>query len=93
MEQTTKTTAKSNKKFFVLGGKWWDKANGNTYTRAKIMDTNGQIYYTHFEYGYGNYYLQLAKEYLKNKYPNKNIIVYNIGSFYDKKSIISNGRF
>jgi len=72
----------------VIGGKYWDKANGNTYHKAKIIDgTTGEITYSDYEYGYGTAYMQTAKEI----FPNEMLI--DGGSFYMKKADCKNGRF
>lgn len=86
-------TKKTTKKFFILGGKWFDKANGNTYCKTKIMDTKGNIFYTDYEYGYGNYYKHSAEQFLKNKHPKAEIVLFDMGCIYDTKANIKNGNF
>lgn len=55
------------RKYVVLGGKWFDKVNGNTYHNAKIVDTEtGHIFYSGLRYGYGNAYLDSAAEAIKD---------------------------
>ena len=75
------------KSFVVIGGKWFDKVNGNTYHTAKIIDgQTGETYFSRFQYGYGSQYLQSAREYIKDTL---NILDCNIidgGSFYIKKA-------
>lgn len=52
----------------VLGKKWFDKVNGNTYFSARIIidfQMEGEkIYYIPYEYGYGDQYLYTAFDYL-----------------------------
>ena len=57
------------------------------------MDTNGNIFYTEYEYGYGNYYKHLAEQFLKNKFPKFEIILFDMGCIYDKKTNIKNENF
>lgn len=53
----------------VLGRKWWDKVNGNTYHTARIMVNGVTVGKTEFSYGYGDHYVQSAADWLeKNGY-------------------------
>jgi len=53
----------------VLGRKWWDKVNGNTYNTARVMVNGVTVGKTEFQYGYGDFYVQAAAEWLeKNGY-------------------------
>lgn len=82
------------KKFVVIGGKWFDKVNGNTYHTAKIIDTEtGTIYYNRFQYGYGTHYLTTAREYIEGDLGVKDFEIINGGELYGRKSDIKNGRF
>ena len=81
----------ANKKnqFVVIGGKWWDRINGNTYHRSKIIDAkHNKIYYTSFEYGYGSQYLSTARDYIKDVLKLKSFDIVDGGSFYDLKRVI-----
>ena len=83
-----------NKTYVVIGGKWFDKINGNTYNSAKIIDTeSGSRFYTRFTYGYGSAYLQEAREYIKEELQQDGARIIDGGSFYGKKSEIKNGQF
>ena len=54
--------------YVVVGGKWFDKANGNTYCNAKIYDPRtSTIFYAGYEYGYGRYYLESAKQAIQRR--------------------------
>ena len=53
------------KSITVLGRKWWDKINGNTYHTAQIMIDGHTVGKTEFSYGYGDHYLQSAAEWLE----------------------------
>ena len=82
------------RKFVVIGGKWFDKVNGNTYNSAKIIDTEtGCAYYTHFCYGYGSAYLHEADDYIKNVLGVSEFSTIDGGSFYMKKADAKNGNF
>lgn len=63
---TTKVKIKS---ITILGRKWFDKVNGNTYNTAQIMVNGETVGKTEFQYGYGDYYVQAAGDWLeKNGY-------------------------
>lgn len=63
---TKRTKAKT---ITVLGRKWWDKENGNTYHTAQVMVNGETVGKTEFQYGYDDHYLQSAAEWLeKNGY-------------------------
>lgn len=80
--------------FVVIGGKWFDKVNGNTYNSAKIIDTEtGRAYYTPFCYGYGSAYLHEAENYIKEELKQSNARIIDGGSFYVKKADAKNGNF
>lgn len=54
--------------YVVVGGKWFDKVNGNTYCNAKIYDPRtSTIFYAGYEYGYGSYYLETAKKEIQRR--------------------------
>lgn len=72
----------------VIGGKWFDKVNGNTYFNRKIIDgRTGEVTYSGYEYGYGTAYLHTARE----MFPEDTII--DGGRFYLKKSDLKNNNF
>jgi hypothetical protein len=57
------------KSITILGRKWFDKVNGNTYNTAQIMVNGETVGKTPFQYGYGDFYLQAAGLWLEeNKY-------------------------
>ena len=84
-----------NKKVFVvIGGKWFDKVNGNTYNSAKIIDTeSGNRFYTRFTYGYGSAYLSEARDFIRTELNQDGARIIDGGSFFGKKSEIKNGQF
>ena len=55
------------KAIFVLGLKWFDKVNGNTYNRAVVFLDNGERISTEYQYGYGNDYYYNAKKLCNEK--------------------------
>jgi hypothetical protein len=62
-------TKRKIKSITVLGRLWFDKINGNTYNTAVIMINGETVGKTDFQYGYGDFYVQAATEWLvKNKY-------------------------
>ena len=79
--------------FVVIGGKWFDKINGNTYHSAKIIDQNGNKYYTRFCYGYGSQYITSAKEYIETTLGLSAYKIIDGGSFYMNKKEVKNGWF
>ena len=53
------------KAIFVLGLKWFDKVNGNTYCRPVVILDDGSMLTTRYEYGYGRYYMTMAENLCK----------------------------
>ena len=85
---------KKEKTFIIIGGKWHDAINGNTYHNAKIIDPlTGIIYYSGFQYGYGSQYLTTGKEYINSVLKIDNVKIIDGGSFFMKKAEIKNGWF
>ena len=80
------------KKFYVIGGLWFDSVNGNTYHNAKIINENGDIFYSGYSYGYGSAYLSSAEATIKSM-KIKSFKIINCGYFYLKKSQIKNNLF
>ena len=58
---TTETTVKA---ITVLGRRWFDKVNGNTYHTSQIMIDGKTVHITPYQYGYGNQYEQTAAMWL-----------------------------
>lgn len=81
-------------KFVVFGGLWFDKVNGNTYHVSKILDIQTlQLYYTDYEYGYGNQYWKTARDYIEKNLGYYDYMLYDMGSAYFKKSDLKNRNF
>jgi len=64
----------------VVGRKWFDRINGNTYHTATIY-ADDKVFNVPFQYGYGDQYVQSATELLEKEglidnllYPNGNKI-------------------
>lgn len=56
--------------YVVIGAKWFDKANGNTYCNAKVIDTfTNDIFYIGFQYGYGDHWFDKALEFIVDTDP------------------------
>lgn len=83
------------KTYVVIGGKWFDKVNGNTYCNAKILETDGEmnIYYSGYEYGYDDYYMTAAEKYIKDVLGQSNAKIVNGGYFYINKRNLKNDWF
>lgn len=63
---------KTMKTVHVHGSTWFDRLNGNTYSTARIYVDGEHVGDTPFEYGYGDYYIQAAGEWLDaNDYTNR----------------------
>ncbi len=58
---------KNIKSITVLGRRWFDKINGNTYCSAEVFFDGELVAEVPFEYGYGTYYLQASVAELKRK--------------------------
>jgi hypothetical protein len=77
-QKTLKTKkVKKPKSILVIGKRWFDKVNGNTYCSARVYFDGIEVLRVPWTYGYGNYYEQVSSENLdKNglinleKYPN-----------------------
>lgn len=70
-EKTTKMRKQRLKKgdnVFVIGRRWFDRVNGNTYHTAEVEVNGIYVGKSRMTYGYGDYYLETAKEILLQKY-------------------------
>lgn len=53
------------KKYNVIAKEWFDVAYGNSYFSARIIDADGVVVARlEFQYGYGDYYLDVARDWL-----------------------------
>lgn len=84
------------KTYFILGAKWFDKVNGNTYFNARVIDgeSGETLFYTGFQYGYGSQYAHEAREQLSKRLGGSYYFnAVDLGSFYMKKREVKNGWF
>ena len=44
----------------IIGRRWFEKTNGNTYHSVEVYQDNKRIVYVPFAYGYGDQYKQTA---------------------------------
>ena len=66
--EIAKKLLKRNDVITVIGKRWFDKVNGNTYHSSKVYVNGNEIGYQPFIYGYGDSYQQTGLELLKEKY-------------------------
>ena len=48
----------------IIGKRWFDKVNGNTYHSTRVYVNNKELAYSGMTYGYDDQYLQTGKELL-----------------------------
>jgi len=48
------------KEIDVIGRRWFDRINGNTYCASKVFVNGQHVATTGWEYGYDDYYIQAA---------------------------------
>ncbi len=80
--------------YLILGAKWRDKINGNTYCNARIIDgaTGDTVGYIGYQYGYGDQYLYEAKKFVRRQFGDDAKAV-DIGCFYINKKELKNNNF
>lgn len=59
---------KKNSQIVVVGKKWFDKLNGNTYHSSELIVNGDTIDKIPFTYGYGNQFEQSALDLLQKHY-------------------------
>lgn len=59
---------KKNSQVLVVGKKWFDKVNGNTYHSANVLINGEYLDGVDFEYGYGNAFEQTALKILQKHF-------------------------
>ena len=61
---------KTNKKInsiIIIGRRWFERVNGNTYHTAQIFINGKCVHRTTFSYGYGDQFIWTAYKWLENK--------------------------
>lgn len=78
--------------YYIKGGKWRDKVNGNTHFTSYVLDENGQIVLKlPYQYGYDlAYYYEAEKQLLSMARKNAKIKIVDGGADYHKKAEIKN---
>lgn len=83
----------------IIGKRWFDRVNGNTYNSVRIFINGAPVKTLGRAYGYGDYYKQRAEEWLiKNGYlkaekcatggyPSLHTIARDMGFKYDSQAI------
>ena len=63
-------------RFTIIGRRWFEKTNGNTYHSVEVYANNKLIGRDPYQYGYGDQYLQTAHDILQREgyYPTTGII-------------------
>ncbi len=61
------TKTKKPKSITIIGKRWFDRVNGNTYCAARVYFDGVEVLRVPWTYGYGNYYEQVSKEQLDKK--------------------------
>lgn len=79
--------------YVVIGAKWFDSTNGNTYCNAKVINTyTGRVQYIGYQYGYDNHYFDQALELIKRTDPDYGYVT-NGGCFNISKAKLKNNDF
>lgn len=60
-----KTVRKSSKKITIIGKRWFDKKNGNTYFSSRLFINNELIHTIPMQYGYEDQFEQVSLQWLK----------------------------
>lgn len=83
---------KNTKQVTILGKRWFDKVNGNTYHSARIF-INGELVHTiGMTYGYGSQYEQNAILWLtENGHIDKGLMRFEIREKYKLISEVTDG--
>lgn len=80
-------------KYFVVGRKWFDKVNGNTYNSAKVWNSDGEhCANVEFAYGYGSDYYFRAVNKIRDMFGEEVAYsdVIDLGSAYITKNEVKN---
>lgn len=89
MRKAKKNTAKQ---ITIIGKRWFDKVNGNTYHSFRIFIDNALVHTQGMTYGYGDQYEQNAILWLKeNGHIDKGLMRYEVREKYNLLSEVSDG--
>jgi len=77
----------------IIGKRWFDKVNGNTYHSTRVHFNGKEIGYVPFEYGYGNHWEWTGLELLKKfkKQFEKYSCLWNLQKKYNLVTSVSDG--
>ena len=53
----------------VQGKEWFDRINGNSYCSVRVYWEGEEVARVPFQYGYGDFYLQVARDALEGWFP------------------------
>lgn len=59
--------SKKIKSIMIIGKRWFDKVNGNTYCSSRVYINGEYSFSVPWQYGYGSYYEQAAKQELEKR--------------------------
>jgi len=54
------------KRIKIIGHRWFDSVNGNTYFSCKIYLNDEYVHTIEMQYGYGDFYIQAARQFLSS---------------------------
>lgn len=77
----------------VIGKEWFDRANGNSYCAVRVFWNGDLVATAPFQYGYGEFYKQAAREALGEWMPPDTVVKYDNGIELPLWQIASNGGF
>lgn len=81
------------KTYLILGAKWHDRVNGNTYCNARVINgsTGETEFYIGYQYGYGGQYAHEARKMIAERFGDCKTV--DLGCFYIKKTDLKNNNF
>jgi len=65
METKIVQPVKGGDNIIIIGKRWFDKANGNTYFSSKALVNGNEVCSIDFQYGYGDHYITETFELLE----------------------------
>ena len=67
MKMTKTKNQKLPKSITVIGKRWFDKVNGNTYCSARVYFDGVEVLRVPWTYGYGDFYAQAASQHIQKE--------------------------